>query len=139
MPMINASIEECHKYGLLHDAVAVILFDKDDRILFISRSRNKLGGGKWEIPATHSTGIGWFNDGLHCIKNEIGVTNVNLGYLGEFHYSAEVDDVKENENVHVLIAEFNGLPKPNPEHCTDFAWIPLVSKAWMQKEKSYAI
>jgi hypothetical protein len=39
----------------------------------------------------------------------------------------------------VLIAEFNGIPKPNPEHCMDFAWIPLVNKAWMLKVKSYAV
>jgi isopentenyldiphosphate isomerase len=125
MPMVNATIEDCHKFGLLHDAVAIVLFDREDRILLILRSHNKFGGGKWELPATHCTGFGYFPDGYRCLEGEVGIKDVSFDCLGDFHYSVDVGDVKENEIVHVLIAEFDGLIRPSPNHCIDFKWISL--------------
>ena len=125
MPMVNATIEDCHKFGLLHDAVAIVLFDMKDNVLLVLRSRKKFGGGKWEIPATHCFGSGYFPDGYRCLEDEVGVKDVNLDYLGDFHYCVHVGDLIENEIVHVLIAEYDGLVRPNQEHCMDFAWFPL--------------
>lgn len=132
MVMVNATIEDCHKFGLLHDAVAIVLFDRDDNVLLILRSDNNLGGGEWEIPATHCFGSGYFPDGYQCLEKEVGIKNVQLDYLGDFHYHCggfckDLPQKKfiENEMVHVLIAEFNGIIKPNKEHCSEFMWVPL--------------
>jgi len=143
--MVNITIEDCHKFGLLHDAVAIVLFNKDDSVLLILRSDNNLGGGKWEIPATHCFGSGYFPDGYRCLKDEISVENIQLDYLGDFHYQCEgfckdfpQKKFIENEMVHVLIAEFNGIVKPNMSHCSEFMWIPLSWILYPLKPDNFA-
>lgn len=127
---VDVDSETIHKLGIHHEAVAIIVYDKDAKILFIKRNKNKLGGGKWEIPATHVSDFGYFKDGLCCIEREIGIKDIQLDYLGKFNYYCELKTktgkMIENETVHVLLAKYNGeeLQTKN-EHIEEIIWFTI--------------
>lgn len=130
---VDIDIELVHKLGIHHESVAVIIYNKNKELLFIKRNKNKLGGGKWEIPATHSTDTGYFNDGLSCVERELGIRNVSLSYLGKFDYCCKIatrnGGMVENETVHVLLTELaeyeSGSPQNSNDDIEDYKWFSL--------------
>jgi isopentenyldiphosphate isomerase len=123
---VEASLEEIHRYGLKHKAVAVILYNRNKEILITLRGRKKAGGGFWEMPATHLEHDGYFSTGEECVKRELGITgDLKFGYLGSFEYKIDLDGYRENEVVEVLVAGYDGDIKLNADEVEGMKWVTL--------------
>lgn len=120
------SVEELHKLGILHDAIAVIILNKNKQILLTKRSKNKLGAGLWEIPGSHiRKDEGFYISGSRCLKKELNIDIDKFEYIGKFKYFVKINNEFENEKVYVILCYYDGLIEPNPEEVEDFKWISL--------------
>jgi len=138
----EGEMKKFHKEGLLHRAVAVVLYNKNKEILLTQRSKKKIGEGLWETVGTHvRTGESAINSGCRCLKNEIGVEGAYLRFIGNFSYFAQLGEYAENEVVDVLVGEWNDEIKPNKEEVENFKWIQLneLKKETESKNPQYAL
>lgn len=121
---IQATLEEIHKYGLLHESVNIIIFNSKKEILFVLRPKHRLGGTGYEPLAMHLSGDGMFLDAQACVERKLGIKEkLNFEYIGKVRYKAEFKEGTENEISHTLIAEYNGELSPNPLNVEKIKWI----------------
>lgn len=126
-PIGTASREECHNgRGKRHRAFVVFLFDSKERVLLQFRSKNKLGGNRWDITATSHVRKGETYDTAaeRCMKHELGIS-VPLQKIGAFVYTESYGDHSENEYCAVLIGTFSGKVTPNTEEIDDIKYAAL--------------
>ncbi|MBI4009596.1 MAG: NUDIX domain-containing protein [Candidatus Aenigmarchaeota archaeon] len=116
-PIGFASREECHQgNGKRHRAFVVFLFDDEGRVLLQFRSKDKLGGQRWDVTATSHVRKDETYDTAaeRCLKHELGIS-VPLQKSGSFTYTEAYEEYSENEYCAVLIGKFNGKVIPNKE------------------------
>jgi isopentenyl-diphosphate delta-isomerase type 1 len=122
--------EECHAGdGLLHRAVAVVLLDRQQRILLQHR-RSPLWDGFWDLTAaTHPL----VSDGREescldaaqrCLSSEWNI-ETQLHERFAFTYFERHGVSSENEYCVVYTGEYDPPVSPNPDCAYGFHWLPF--------------
>ena len=119
-----ASREECHRGGgILHRAIAVILFNERGELL-LQKRKSFLWDGYWDITgATHPLHLPdhdetYEESTLRCIKEEWNV-NVPVKKLFSFYYFERFGENCEHELCALLLGECQSSIQYNPEYAYD--------------------
>lgn len=119
---------EAHEKALLHRAFSVFVFNENKELMLQQRALSKY----------HSPGL-WTN--TCCSHQRVGETNIEAGkrrLQEEMGFSVELEDVlsfiykapfdnglTEHELDHILIGNYNGNPKPNPDEVESWKWASI--------------
>lgn len=121
----------CHTgKGKRHRAFVILLYNKDKKILLQYR-KHKNFDKVWDLAgASHPLHVDGKNQddveaALRCLRDEWGIKNVKLRKLGAFNYFKQDEDRCENEHCHLIVGEYDGELKMNPEVAYGFRWISL--------------
>lgn len=122
--------------GKRHLAIAVLLYNNKGQVL-VQRRKHQIFDDVWDLTgATHPLHKNGTDETLEqatlrCLKVEYDIENISLKNLGAFNYFAPYHTVQgdfcENEHCYLLIGEYNGKFKLNPE-------VGYRSK-WMDKQE----
>ncbi|RAI99704.1 isopentenyl-diphosphate delta-isomerase [Chitinophaga skermanii] len=119
---------EAHRKGLLHRAISVFIFNKDQKLLLQRRSQSKF----------HSSGL-WTNTcsghplpgetplqaAERRLLEEMGVA-CKLEKRWEVRYELPVNnELIENEYGHVYFGQSDALPAVNPDDADDYTYLSL--------------
>ncbi len=117
--------------GMLHRACSVFLFDKQGRLLIQKRSDKKIvAAGKWANTACGNLRPGETYQGCaqRRLKEELGITGVNLKGLEKFQYFVKFDNGFSEKEIDTVFAGFISQKQslnPNQQEVADTAWIQL--------------
>lgn len=119
---------EAHEKALLHRAFSVFVFNDANELMLQQRALSKY----------HSPGL-WTN--TCCSHQRDGESNLEAGHrrlqeeMGfvtplqettSFIYKAPFDNgLTEHELDHILVGQYNGEPKINPNEVENWKWMPL--------------
>ena len=119
---------QAHREGVLHRAFSIFVTNAQGELLLQKRARSKYhSGGLWtntccSHPRPEETTMAAAGRRL---QEEMGFS-CDLREIFSFIYRAELDnELIEHEFDRVLIGEFNGEPRPNPQEAEDFCWISI--------------
>jgi isopentenyl-diphosphate delta-isomerase len=119
---------EAHRYGLLHRAVSVFIFNDRNELLLQKRAVNKYHSpGKWtNTCCTHpSPGESSLIAAQHRLGEEMGLV-VTLTEAFTFLYRADVgNSLTENEFDHIFFGVSNQNPNPNLAEVSDWNWVSI--------------
>lgn len=117
---------EVHKFGKLHRAFSILVFNENNELLIQKRALEKYHSpGLWtNTCCSHLVEGEIWPDVLHQrLFYEMGF-NCELKFAGKFQYRAEFDNgLIENEIDHVFTGVWSGNPKPNISEVCDYKWI----------------
>lgn len=116
-----------HQSPLLHRAVSVFIYNKDDELLIQQRS-----------PAKYHSPLKWANtccthprkdeatEEASCrrLKEEMGIT-APLIYFDKLIYNSKIDELYEHEFVHIYIGRYNGPYECNSDEVSTAKWISV--------------
>ena len=115
--------------GKRHLAIAVLLYNKKGQIL-LQKRKHKIFDNLWDLTgATHplhkENGDETLEQAtLRCLKIEYGIENhITLKNLGFFNYFEKYREFCENEHCFLLVGEYNGPVKLNPEAGYEYKWM----------------
>ncbi len=119
--------------GKRHLAIAVLLFNKAGEVL-LQKRKHRIFNDIWDVTgATHPLHLGDGKDEtfeeatLRCLKREYNINPEevkDLKNLGTFNYFASYEDgLCENEHCAMLVGEYNGEVKVNPEVGYGYKWM----------------
>ncbi|MGJ8593357.1 MAG: isopentenyl-diphosphate Delta-isomerase [Aquaticitalea sp.] len=119
---------EAHEKAALHRAFSVFIFNDKNELMLQQRAGHKY----------HSPNL-WTN--TCCSHQRVGESNIEagkrrlqeeMGFMTElkdtisFIYKAPFDNgLTEHEFDHILVGQFDGTPKINPEEVSDWKWMSL--------------
>lgn len=119
--------------GKRHLAIAVLLQNSKGQIL-LQKRKHKVFDDIWDVTgATHplhredGTDETLEDATIRCLKVEYNIDPIPLKNLGAYNYFAKYNGLCENEHCYLLIGEYNGGFKLNPE-------VGYRSK-WMDKQE----
>ena len=120
--------ENCHAgNGKRHRAYTALLFH-NRRMLLQQRSKKKLlWPGAWDVSFTSHVYPGETYQQA-ASRRALQELNATVGQLTEVHsfvYFAPQGDNAENEFCRVLVGEFDGKIKPNPDEMMSVRWAPM--------------
>jgi len=117
-----------HAEGRLHRAFSVFVFDRAGRLLMQRRAASKYhSAGLWSNTCCGHPRPGEPVDlaADRRLFEEMGFRS-QLREIFSFVYRVELDrQMVEHEVDHVLVAESDGSPSPNPAEVDDWKWIDL--------------
>lgn len=117
---------EAHKKGLLHRAFSVFIYNANGDMLIHKRADEKYHcGGLWtNACCSHQRdGESSLQAATRRCQEEMGFTTP-LEEIFSFTYKASFSNgLIEHEYDHVLVGEYNGLPKPNPQEVSAWRFI----------------
>jgi len=120
---------DVHRRGILHRAFSILVYNSKRELLLQKRAASKY----------HCPGL-WSNaccshpkPGEHLIlaarrrlREEMGI-DTPVSEIGvEFIYKIKLGDLCEYEYDHVLYAQFDGKPNPNPQEADDWKWVQFA-------------
>lgn len=116
--------------GMRHLAITVLLFNDKNQVL-LQRRKHRVFDDIWDLTgATHplhleSGADETFEEATwRCLEREYGINEkIPLKNLGTFNYFAQYGDFCEHEHCAMLIGEYNGKIKLNPEVGYGYKWI----------------
>ncbi|QQG43040.1 MAG: NUDIX domain-containing protein [Candidatus Daviesbacteria bacterium] len=114
--------------GKRHLAITVLIYNNRDQVL-LQRRKHQVFDDIWDITgATHPLHLTNRDETVaeatqRCLKREYNIEGVALKNLGSFNYFAKYDNLCENEHCYLLVGEYNGLVKLNPEVGYEYKWI----------------
>lgn len=116
--------------GKRHLAISVLVYNSKGQVLLQLR-RHKIFDHIWDVTgATHPLHKEGSKDEtiedatLRCLKREYGIKEVKgLRNLGFFNYFEKYGELCENEHCAILVGEYNGELKVNPETAYDIRWM----------------
>ncbi len=115
----------CHTgLGKRHRAFVTLLFDKDKKVL-LQRRKHRLFDNLWDLTAiSHPLHVDgrdetWQEASDRALKKEMGIAHVEIENIGGFNYYAKDGKNCENEHCVVLIGNYDGEIKSNPEEVYD--------------------
>lgn len=140
-PIGTASRDECHKgKGKRHRAFVVFLFNKKGRVLIQFRTKDKLGGHRWDITATSHVRKGETYDSAaeRCLKHELGIS-VPLQKIGAFVYTENYEGHSENEYCAVLVGKYDGKVYPNKKEIDEikFPTLEEINQGLSEDQSKY--
>ncbi len=119
---------EAHEKGVLHRAFSVFIFNDKNELMLQKRNINKYHSpGLWtNTCCSHQKdGESNINAGKRRLKEEMGFC-VDLNELDSFKYYVKFDNgLIEHELDHILIGEYNGSFKVNPDEVDEWKWLAL--------------
>lgn len=132
--------------GKRHLAITLLLFNNKDQVL-LQKRKHQVFDNIWDLTgATHPLHKDSGEDeslieaGQRCLKKEWRIKRVELKDLGSFNYFAKYDSLCENEHCHLLLGEYNGKLKLNPEVGYGYKWMKKQKflKDTQQNPKKYS-
>lgn len=116
--------------GKRHLAIAVLLENKKGQVL-LQKRKHIIFDNIWDITgATHPLHKTNGHDEtlkeatLRCLKEEWDIKDIkDIKILGEFNYFAKYGQYCENEHCHLLVGEYDGEVKLNPETGYRYKWM----------------
>lgn len=115
--------------GKRHLAITVLLFNKKGEVL-LQRRKHKIFDNIWDLTgATHPLHLENGRDEsleeatFRCLLVEYGIKGIKLQNLGFFNYFAQYGKLCENEHCVILVGEYNGQVKLNPEVGYGYKWV----------------
>lgn len=119
---------EAHEKALLHRAFSVFIFNDDNELMLQQRALDKYHSpGLWTNTCCSHQRDGETNieAGKRRLQEEMGFV-VDLKESISFIYKAPFDNgLTEHEYDHVLLGNYNGVPKINKDEVADWKWMPL--------------
>lgn len=118
--------------GRHHLAITVFVYNSKGEIL-LQKRKHKVFDNIWEN--TSSTHQLHKEDGsnetdeeatLRALKREYGISEIKLENLGGFNYFSQIGPLCENEHCKLLIGEYNGTIKFNPEVGYEIKWMDKI-------------
>lgn len=124
--------------GRRHLAVTVLIYNSKGEVL-LQRRKHKVFDNIWDFTAsTHPLHKSDDLDesleeaAIRCLESEWGIREIRgIRVVGEFNYFAQIGPYCENEHDFLLIGEYNGEVKLNPDIAYEYKW---VSKGVMLKD-----
>ncbi|OGE26394.1 hypothetical protein A3C26_01535 [Candidatus Daviesbacteria bacterium RIFCSPHIGHO2_02_FULL_39_12] len=117
--------------GRRHLAVTFLIFNSKGEVL-LQRRKHQVFDNIWDFTAsTHplhkrdGTNETLKEAALRSLKNEcnIDLSITDIKVVGEFNYFAQIGEYCENEHDFLLIGEYNGQVKLNPEVAYEYKWV----------------
>jgi len=119
---------EAHEKAVLHRAFSVFIFNDKGELMLQQRAAHKYHSPLlWTNTCCSHQRDGESNieAGKRRLIEEMGF-KTNLKEIFSFVYKAPFDNgLTEHELDHVLIGNFNGVPKINPDEVASFKWMTL--------------
>ena len=119
---------EAHEKAVLHRAFSVFIFNDKGELMLQQRAAHKYHSPLlWTNTCCSHQRDGESNieAGKRRLIEEIGF-KTNLKEIFSFVYKAPFDNgLTEHELDHVMIGNFNGVPKINPDEVASFKWMTL--------------
>ncbi len=119
---------EAHEKGVLHRAFSIFIFNDKNQLMLQKRNRNKYHSpGLWtNTCCSHQKDQeSSINAGKRRLKEEMGFC-VELVELDSFIYNVKFDNgLIEHELDHILLGEYNGSFKVNPDEVDEWKWLAL--------------
>ena len=119
---------EAHEKAVLHRAFSVFVLNDKGETLLQQRAAHKYHSPLlWTNTCCSHQRIAETNikDGRRRLGEEMGI-DTELKELFSFIYKAPFDNgLTEHELDHVLLGDFNGEPKINPEEVASWKWMDL--------------
>jgi isopentenyl-diphosphate delta-isomerase len=121
--------EKCHSNnGILHRAVTIFIFDKNNQLFITKRSKfKKLWPQFWETScSTHlHPGETYEQAGKRRLARELGFS-CKLKILLKFSYKAQYKNIgSENEICPLLIGRYDDKITPNRKEIADYKWVTV--------------
>lgn len=122
--------ELCHRgKGIHHRAFVVCLFNHKNELLLQLR-KHKRWDKFWDVTSiSHVLHLPNHDEtyeeaGKRALKDEMGITDVEIKKIGGFNYFAEhADDMCENEYCAVLVGTYTGEIFPNTDVLYTYKWM----------------
>jgi len=119
---------EAHEKAVLHRAFSVFIFNDKGELMLQHRAAHKYHSPLlWTNTCCSHQRDGESNieAGKRRLIEEMGF-KTNLKEIFSFVYKAPFDNgLTEHELDHVMIGNFNGVPKINPDEVASFKWMTL--------------
>ncbi len=134
---------DAHLKPILHRAFSVFIF-KEGKFLLQKRNKNKYhSGGLWANSlCSHPRENLSFNESVkQRAKFELGIDNLEFKELFKFTYITKFNDnLFEYELDHVLLSDYNGKIKFNPDEIEEVKWVNLseLEKDLVENPQKYA-
>jgi isopentenyl-diphosphate delta-isomerase len=119
---------EAHEKAVLHRAFSVFIFNDEGKLMLQQRAAHKYHSPLlWTNTCCSHQRDGESNieAGKRRLIEEMGF-KTNLKEIFSFVYKAPFDNgLTEHELDHVMIGNFNGTPKINPDEVASYKWMTL--------------
>ena len=119
---------EAHEKAVLHRAFSVFIFNDEGELMLQQRAAHKYHSPLlWTNTCCSHQRDGESNieAGKRRLIEEMGF-KTNLKEIFSFVYKAQFDNgLTEHELDHVMIGNFNGVPKINPDEVASYKWMTL--------------
>ena len=119
---------EAHEKAVLHRAFSVFIFNDEGELMLQQRAAHKYHSPLlWTNTCCSHQRDGESNieAGKRRLIEEMGF-KTNLKEIFSFVYKAQFDNgLTEHELDHVMIGNFNGTPKINPDEVASYKWMTL--------------
>lgn len=119
---------QAHEKAVLHRAFSVFIFNDKGELMLQQRAAHKYHSPLlWTNTCCSHQRDGESNieAGKRRLIEEMGF-KTNLKEIFSFVYKAQFDNgLTEHELDHVMIGNFNGVPKINPDEVASFKWMTL--------------
>lgn len=142
--------------GKRHLAITVLLYNKRGEVL-LQKRKHKIFDNIWDLTgATHplhkedGTDESLEEATRRCLRVEYGISEVGeVRVVGEFNYFAKYGKYCENEHCAILVGEYDGPIKMDPNVGYEYKWVereeflkdieknPKNYTAWAQKAAKF--
>ena len=130
--------------GVKHLAFVIFVLNKEGEFVLHKRPGRKVGGKKWDTPASHILeGETKEKAMTRCLEEEYGTGGkLEFDHFPGFSYEEKYDDgTCENEYCLVSICKYGGKITPNPEEVEGIKKLPAKQALgeWEKNSKEYTI
>lgn len=119
---------KAHEEGKLHRAFSIYIFNSKGELLLQKREESKYHSGNlWtNTCCSHPRQGETAEEASHRrLQEEMGF-DCELKEIFSFVYKVKLGEkLYEHEYDHVLIGQFDGSPKPDPEEVSDWKWVKI--------------
>lgn len=141
-PIGKVEKQIAHTSPVLHRAFSVFLYH-DNKLLIQKRAKHKYhSGGLWaNTCCSHPISCDIVSEAKQRLFEEVGISQVDLKEAFCFTYFHKFDqNLFEYEYDHVLVGEFHGNYKINPEEVESMEWIDInkLKKDLIKKPQIFA-
>lgn len=114
--------------GRRHLGITILIYNNKNKVL-LQKRKHLIFDNIWCFSAdTHPYNLQGRDESIkeaskRALKEDFGIEDTPLQNLGSFNYFARDGKYCENEYCLMVVGEYNGEAKMNPEHGYDFVWM----------------
>lgn len=114
--------------GRRHLGITILIFNLKGQLL-LQKRKHLVFDNIWCFSAdTHPYNLDGRDETLEeaskrALKEDFSIENISLRNLGFFNYFEKDGKYCENEHCAMVVGEYDGEVKMNPEHAYDFEWM----------------